>query len=300
MSHSRLAVERADGFAEVVPEDKYRIVAALQERGHIVAMTGDGVNDAAALRRADAGIAVSGATDAARAASDIVLLAPGLSTIVEAIYRSREVFQRMKNYSIYRITETIRVVCFVTLTIVVFGFFPVTPVQVVLLAILNDAAILAIAYDRVLPSARPDRWDLTEVLTIAAVLGVVGVVSTFGLAWISHAPLSLGHGEIRTLVYLKLSVSGHLTVFLARTRGPFWSHRPATILLVAVLGTQLLATAIAVSGTLMTPIGWSLVGLAWAWAVAEFLLLDPIKLLAYRGLRARGLSATATPATYAP
>ena len=294
------AVERSDGFAEVVPEDKYRIVAALQERGHIVGMTGDGVNDAAALRRADAGIAVSGATDAARAASDIVLLAPGLSTVVEAIYRSREVFQRMKNYSIYRITETIRVVCFVTLTIVVFGFFPVTPVQVVLLAILNDAAILAIAYDRVLPSSRPDRWNLTEVLTIAAVLGVVGLASTFALAWVSHGPLALGLGEIRTLVYLKLSVSGHLTVFLARTRGPFWSHRPATVLLVAVVGTQLLATAIALSGTLMTPIGWSLVGLAWGWAVAEFLLLDPIKLLAYRGLRARGLSATATPATHEP
>ncbi len=167
-------VEAADGFAQVVPEDKYRIVRALQGHSHIVGMTGDGVNDAAALRRADAGIAVSGATDAARAASDIVLLAPGLSTIVEAIYRSREVFQRMKNYAIYRITETIRVVCFVTLTIVVFGFFPVTPVQVVLLAILNDAAILSIAYDRVRPSPRPERWNLTEMLAIATVLGASG------------------------------------------------------------------------------------------------------------------------------
>ena len=251
-------------------------------------MTGDGVNDAAALRRADAGIAVAGATDAARAASDIVLLAPGLSTIVEAIYRAREVFQRMKNYAIYRITETIRVVCFVTLTIVALEFFPVTPVQIVLLAILNDAAILSIAYDRVRPSAQPERWDLTEVLTIAAVLGAVGMLSTFALVWVGHDGLVLSEPLLRTLVYLKLSVSGHLTVFLARTRGPFWSIRPAGVLLAAVVGTQILATVIALTGFLMAPISWGLVGLAWGWAAAEFLLLDPIKLWAYAALRRRG------------
>jgi H+-transporting ATPase len=285
------AVERADGFAEVVPEDKYRIVRALQEHEHIVAMTGDGVNDAAALRRADAGIAVSGATDAARAASDIVLLAPGLSTIVDAIYRSREVFGRMKNYAIYRITETIRVVCFVTLTIVVLGFFPVTPVQVVLLAILNDAAILSIAYDRVRPSSRPERWDLSEVIIIAAVLGIVGMLSTFALVLISQDAVGLDEATLRTLVYLKLSVSGHLTVFLARTRGPFWSTRPAGILVLAVVGTQVLATIIALTGFLMAPIGWGLVALAWGWAVLEFLLLDPIKLLTYGALRRQGRAA---------
>ncbi|MFR9798771.1 plasma-membrane proton-efflux P-type ATPase [Streptomyces sp. MS06] len=286
-------VEQADGFAEVVPEDKYRIVSALQEHGHIVGMTGDGVNDAPALHRADAGIAVYGATDAARAASDIVFLAPGLSTIVEAVHRSREVFRRMKNYAIYRVTETIRVVLFVTATIVVFAFFPVTPIQVVLLAILNDAAILSIAYDRVRPSSRPERWDLTEVMSIAAVLGLFGLVSTFVLVWVTHLPLDLADGDVRTLIYLKLSVSGHLTVFLARTRGPFWSYRPSWILLGAVVGTQILATAIALTGFLMQPIGWSLVGLAWGWAVLEFLLLDPIKLVAYRTLERHGKAAAA-------
>jgi H+-transporting ATPase len=292
-AHLADTVACADGFAQVVPEDKYRIVEALQKRGHIVAMTGDGVNDAPALRRADAGIAVSGATDASQAASDIVLLAPGLSTIVEAIHRAREVFERMRNYAIYRITETIRVVVFVTLTILVFAFFPVTPIQVVLLAILNDAAILSIAYDRVLPSSRPARWDLTEVLVLAAVLGIVGTISTFGLVWLTHIPGHIPDTQVRTLIYLKLSVSGHLTVFLARTRGPFWSHRPAWILLVAVIGTQILATAIARTGFLMQPIGWSLVGLAWGWALVEFLLLDPIKLLTYHNLRRHGMAARA-------
>ncbi len=281
-------VESADGFAQVVPEDKYRIVKALQARGHIVGMTGDGVNDAPALSRADAGIAVSGATDAARAAADIVLLAPGLSVIVEAIHRAREVFRRMTNYAIYRITETIRVVLFVTLAIVVFNFFPLTPTQIVLLAILNDAAILTIAYDRVRPSSRPERWDLTEVLSIATVLGLAGVVESFSLVAFAVGPLGVGHAEVQTLMYLKLSVAGHLTLFVARTRGRLWSDPPpARIVLIAVIGTQILATLIAASGLLMKPLRWELVALAWGYAIVWILLLDQIKLWAYSILERR-------------
>ncbi len=277
-------VEEADGFAQVVPEDKYRIVAALQAGGHIVGMTGDGVNDAPALARADAGIAVSGATDAARAAADIVLLAPGLSVIVDAIHRAREVFRRMTNYAIYRITETIRIVLFVTLSIAAFDFFPVTPIQIVLLAILNDAAILTIAYDRVQPSPRPERWDLREVLSIATVLGLAGVIESFSLVAIAIGPLGVSHAEAQTLMYLKLSVAGHLTLFVARTRGRLWSYRPATVLLVAVLGTQLLATVIAVSGLFMHPLSWKLAALAWGYAIVWILLLDQVKLWAYAWL----------------
>lgn len=280
-------VEAADGFAQVVPEDKFRIVAALQARGHIVGMTGDGVNDAPALSRADAGIAVSGATDAARAAADIVLLSAGLSVIVEAIQRAREVFRRMANYAIYRITETIRVVLFVTLSIVAFDFFPVTPIQIVLLAILNDAAILTIAYDRVKPSPRPERWDLREVLAIATVLGIAGVVESFSLVGIAVGPLGIGHDEVQTLMYLKLSVAGHLTLFVARTRGRLWSYRPAWIVLVAVLGTQILATAIAVSGLLMDPLRPALAALAWGYAIVWILALDQVKLWTYDWLDRR-------------
>jgi H+-transporting ATPase len=281
-------VEAADGFAQVVPEDKHRIVSALQARGHIVGMTGDGVNDAPALSRADAGIAVSGATDAARAAADIVLLSPGLSVIVEAIHRAREVFRRMSNYAIYRITETIRVVLFVTLSIVVFDFFPVTPIQIVLLAILNDAAILTIAYDRVQASPRPERWDLHEVLTIATVLGLAGVVESFSLVAIAVSAFGISHPEVQTLLYLKLSVAGHLTLFVARTRGRLWSYRPATILLVAVIGTQVLATLIAAFGLLMEPLRWELVAFAWGYAIVWILFLDQIKLWTYEMLERRG------------
>ena len=143
------SIEKADGFAQVFPEHKFHIVDVLQQRGHIVGMTGDGVNDAPALKKADCGIAVSGATDAARAAASIVLLTPGLSVIIDAIKESRKIFQRMNSYAIYRIAETLRVLLFMTLAILVFNFYPVTAVMIVMLALLNDGAILSIAYDNV-------------------------------------------------------------------------------------------------------------------------------------------------------
>lgn len=282
--HFASLVEAADGFAQVVPEDKYRIVEALQREGHIVAMTGDGVNDAPALRRADAGVAVVGATDAARAAADIVLLAPGLSVIVEALHMSREIFRRMTNYAIYRIAETMRVVVFIAVAIVASGFFPLTASMVVLLALMNDAAILSIAFDHVKASPFPERWNMREVITISSVLGGVGVIESMSLLYVGQHVFGMDHDLLRTLLYLKLSVAGHLTVFVARTRGPFWTIRPANILLVAVVGTQLLATGIAVGGFLMASLAWIYVLLAWAWALAWFFMLDAAKLVAYRVL----------------
>jgi H+-transporting ATPase len=281
-------VEDADGFAQVVPEDKYRIVDALQRAGRIVAMTGDGVNDAPALRRADAGVAVSGATDAARAAADIVLLAPGLSVIVDALRLSRQIFRRMTNYAIYRITETIRIVVFVTVAILALGFFPVTAAQVVLLALLNDAAIISIAVDRVRPDPSPERWEMREVLTIASLLGLVGVVESFSILLIGDRVLGMGHDELRTLVYLKLSVAGSLTLYVARTRGPFWSIRPAGVVLAAVTGAEIAATLIAHFGLLMTALPWPYVGLAWAWALVWMFALDGAKIVAYRRARLAG------------
>jgi H+-transporting ATPase len=276
------AIERADGFAQVFPEHKYHIVDVLQQRGHIVGMTGDGVNDAPALKKADAGIAVAGATDAARAASDIVLLLPGLSVIIDAIKEARKIFHRMTNYAIYRIAETIRVLLFLTLSIMVFNFYPVTAIMIVLLAILNDGAILSIAYDNVRYFNRPETWNMRSVLAIATVLGIVGMVQSFGLFYLGDSVFHLSRETIQSLIYLKLSVAGHLTVFVARTRGPFWSVKPARILVAAVVGTQLVATFIAVYGLFMAPLGWAWAGIVWAYALAWFFVNDRVKLLAYR------------------
>jgi H+-transporting ATPase len=276
------SIEDADGFAQVFPEHKYHIVDVLQKRGHIVGMTGDGVNDAPALKKADCGIAVSGATDAARAAAAIVLLTPGLSVIIDAIKESRRIFQRMNSYAIYRIAETLRVLLFMTLAILVFNFYPVTAVMIVMLALLNDGAILSIAYDNVHYKNQPEAWNMRMVLGISTILGIIGVVSAFGLFYLAERVFHLDRIHIQTLMYLKLSVAGHLTIFLTRTRGPFWSIRPARILWVAVLGTQIIATLIAVYGLFMTPLGWGWALFVWGYALAWFLVNDRVKLLAYR------------------
>jgi H+-transporting ATPase len=276
------SIENADGFAQVFPEHKFHIVDILQKCGHIVGMTGDGVNDAPALKEADCGIAVSSATDAARAAASIVLLTPGLSVIIDAMKESRKIFQRMNSYAIYRITETLRVLFFMTLAILVFNFYPLTAVMIVMLVLLNDGAILSIAYDNVHYKDKPEAWNMRMVLGISTVLGLIGVAAAFGLFYLGERVFHLDRAHIQTLMYLKLSVAGHLTIFLTRTRGPFWSIRPARILWIAVLGTQAVATLIAVYGLFMTPLGWGWAAFVWGYALAWFLVNDRVKLLAYR------------------
>jgi len=275
-------IEKADGFAQVFPEHKYHIVDALQQAGHIVGMTGDGVNDAPALKKADAGIAVSGSTDAARTASAIVLLAPGLSVIVDAMRESRRIFRRMNSYAVYRIAETIRVLLFMTLSILVFKFYPVTAVMIVLLALLNDGAILSIAYDNAKVSAKPEKWEMQRVLGVATTLGIAGVIASFGLFYLGEHVFKLSREMIQTFMYLKLSVAGHMTIFVTRTPKPFWSERPSWALLGAVIGTQIVATLVAVYGLFMTPIGWSWAALVWGYAFAWFLVNDRVKLAAHR------------------
>jgi len=281
-AQSAEAIEKADGFAQVFPEHKFHIIDVLQKHGHIVGMTGDGVNDAPALKKADCGIAVSGATDAARAAASIVLLAPGLSVIIDAIKESRRIFQRMNSYAMYRVAETLRVLLFMTLSILVFNFYPLTAVMIVMLALLNDGAILSIAYDNGHYKDKPEAWNMHLVLGVSTVLGVIGVVSAFGLFYLGERVFHIDRAHIQTLMYLKLSVAGHLTIFLTRTRGPFWSIRPARVLWVAVLGTQALATLIAVYGLFMAPLGWGWALFVWGYALAWFLVNDRVKLLAYR------------------
>jgi H+-transporting ATPase len=283
-------VEAADGFAQVFPEHKFEIVKALQERGHIVGMTGDGVNDAPALKQADTGIAVSGATDAARAAADLVLTEPGLSVIVRAVEEARKIFERMNSYAIYRITETIRIMFFVTAAMIAFNFYPITAVMIILLALLNDLPILTIAYDNTWLEPKPVRWEMRRVLAVATVLGLIGVIETFGLLLIGKMLLNLNEGQIQSFIYLKLAVAGHLTLFVARTKRPFLSEpHPAGVLVAAVLFTQALAALIVGFGIFVVPIPWSYVGLVWIYCLVWVFIEDRAKLHVYHHLAFTGM-----------
>jgi H+-transporting ATPase len=282
-------VESADGFAQVFPEHKYDIVELLQGKGHIVGMTGDGVNDAPALKKADAGIAVAGATDAAKSAAAIVLTKPGLSVIIDAIKESRKIFQRMNSYAIYRIAETIRVLFFVTISIIIFNFYPVTAIMIVLLALFNDAPIMAIAYDNVRYSSQPEKWNMRVVLGIATLLGMVGVISSFIIFYLGLEVFHLNQEMLQSFIFLKLAVAGHLTIFLTRTRKNFWSIKPSKQLFWSAVITKVLATLVVVYGLFITPLGWNLALFVWGYALVAFVITDYIKLGFYRLLDHRDL-----------
>ncbi len=276
-------IDAADGYAEVFPEHKYKIVKALQAGGHIVGMTGDGVNDAPALKRADCGIAVSGATDAARAASDLVLTAKGLAVITAAISEARKIFERMNSYAIYRISETIRVLLFMTLTIVLFNFFPVTAVMIVLIAVLNDFPIMMIAYDNTIVAPSPVRWDMERVLTVSSVIGVIGVFASFGLFLMAEKYFHMARPIVQSLMFLTLLVAGHLTIYITRSAGTFWARPwPNWRLVVACEATQVIGTLAAVYGWFMTPLGWKYALVVWGYALVWFVLTDMVKIEVYR------------------
>jgi len=284
-------IERVDGFAQVFPEHKYKIVELLQAAGHIVGMTGDGVNDAPALKKADAGIAVAGAMDAAKSAADIVFTLPGISVIIDAIEESRKIFQRMNNYAVYRIAETIRVLIFLTLSILIFNFYPVTAIMIVLIALLNDGPIMTIAYDNVKIARRPVRWNMSEVLVLATYLGLIGVVASFALFFIADRLLHFDRITIQTFMFLKLTVAGHLTIFLTRTgKYHFWEPPyPSKLLFWSAVSTKVLATLLAVYGVFMTPIGWKLAGFVWAYALIAFVITDYLKVYLFRWIDLRGI-----------
>ncbi|MBC7228811.1 MAG: plasma-membrane proton-efflux P-type ATPase [Actinobacteria bacterium] len=279
-------VEAADGFAQVFPEHKYRIVELLQSRNHIVGMTGDGVNDAPALKKADAGIAVAGATDAAKSAAAIVLTLPGLSVIIDAIRESRKIFQRMTSYAVYRIAETIRVLFFITLAILIFNFYPLTPIMIVLLALLNDIPIMMIAYDNAKVYPQPERWNMRDVLSIATFIGFIGLIFSFGLYLAAKQWLHLDGDTIQTLMFLKLAVGGHFTIYLTRSgKLPFWAKPyPSWRLILAAESTQVVATFFAVYGILMYPVGWSKALLVWAYVIVAFFITNFVKERFYRWL----------------
>ena len=276
-------IEKANGFSQVLPEDKYFIIDKLQKGKHIVAMTGDGVNDAPALKKSDVGIAVSGASDAAQASADLVLLAPGLSVISHAITLSRKTFERMKGYAIFRIAETTRIILFMALSIIIFNFYPITTVMIVVLALLNDIPIMMIAYDNAPSSNTPLNWNMKEVLSVSAVLGIAGVVSSFLLFYwlqVNNFPLAI----IQTILFVKLDVAGHSTIYLTRTgKKHFWEKPyPSLKFFLPAFSSRIIGTLIALFGIFMTALSWQYVLYIWIYAIVWWFINDFIKVQTYK------------------
>ncbi|XP_048136526.1 ATPase 11, plasma membrane-type-like isoform X2 [Rhodamnia argentea] len=298
-------IEKADGFAGVFPEHKFEIVKRLQARKHICGMTGDGVNDAPALKKADIGIAVADATDAARSASDIVLTEPGLSVIISAVLTSRAIFQRMKNYTIYAVSITIRIVLGFMLLALIWKFdFP--PFMVLIIAILNDGTIMTISKDRVKPSPLPDSWKLAEIFTTGIVLGSYLAMMTVIFFWAAYktnffprvfaVPTleKTAHHDFRKLasaIYLQVSTISQALIFVTRSRSWSYVERPGLLLVVAFVIAQLIATLIAVYANwgfaAIEGIGWGWAGVIWLYNIICYIPLDFIKFLIRYALSGR-------------
>merc|ERR1712100_690250 len=286
-------IEKADGFAGVFPEHKYEIVKKLQEKKHICGMTGDGVNDAPALKKADIGIAVADATDAARSASDIVLTEPGLSVIISAVLTSRAIFQRMKNYTIYAVSITIRIVLGFMLVALIWKF-DFSPFMVLIIAILNDGTIMTISKDRVKPSPVPDSWKLKEIFATGVVLGTYMAVMTVVFFYLASdtdffsntfkvRSIRGNTDELTAALYLQVSIISQALIFVTRSRSWSFLERPGILLFGAFLIAQLLATIIAVYAhwgfARIHGIGWGWAGVIWIFSLVTYFPLDILKFI---------------------
>ena len=286
-------IEKANGFAEVYPEHKFEIVKTLQRKRHIVGMTGDGVNDAPALKQADVGIAVSNATDAARQAADLVLTDSGLDVICHAIAESRKTFGRMKSYMLYRMAETFRLLLFLLLAMLVFQEHPLTAIMVILIALLNDIPIMMIAYDKMRVHSHPINWNIKELLTISIGFSIVGVISTFGLFWIGKAfwfthiaDPKLQFGYLQTLAFMAILCGGNLTIYLTRNIGSLWQKPlPEWKFFLSTVISLVIGTLVSVYGLGsgdFVGIGWKYVGFSWAYILCWFVITIFVKQLLYK------------------
>ena len=285
-------IEHANGFSEVYPQHKFEIVKVLQHKKHIVGMTGDGVNDAPALKQSDVGIAVSDATDAARQAADLILTDSGLNVIYYAVAEARRIFGRMKSYMLYRMAETFRLLLFLLMSMLVFNEHPLTAIMIILIALLNDIPIMMISYDHMRVHSHPIQWNIKEILLISIGISVIGVISTFGLFWMGQAYWFVGldptskFASLQTLAFMGILCGGNLTIYITRNIGSLWQRPfPEWKFFLSTLFSLIIGTLISVYGLHsddFVGIGWKYVGLSWVYILVWFYITMVIKSLIYR------------------
>ncbi|MGD0643920.1 MAG: plasma-membrane proton-efflux P-type ATPase [Candidatus Bathyarchaeia archaeon] len=273
-------VEKSDGFAEIYPAGKYQIVRGLQADRHVVGMTGDGINDAAALKQAEVGIAVSNATDVAKGAASVVLTEPGLTNILGLVTTGRMIYQRIVTWILNKIVKTFQIVLFVVLAFILTGLFVVNAFQVVLLLFLVDFVTISLATDNVRPSEKPETWNIAALVKASVVLGIFIVVESLGLLYLGLKYLALSNtAQLNTFVFDMLLFGGLFTIFVVRERSNFWKSKPSKPLLAAILVDILISSLISVigiPGLASIPLPYVILVLAWFFAFG-ILLNDQIK-----------------------
>ncbi len=261
------AFNNVSAFAEILPNDKYEIVKAFRTN-NVVASTGDGINDLPPLRAANVGIAVAGAVSALKSMADIVLLGQGISVIQDAILESRKIFVRLYNYSVYRISESFRLVITILILGIMYGFYPLEPLQLILLAFLNDLPIISLAVDRVKISGKPSEIKTKQRLALSMLFGSVGVFNSILMFLLMRNVLHLSLPIVQTMFFLKLAVSGHSLIFVAHTKERWFKFLPSKQVIIATVSTQIIATALAITGFLMpTKISVIAAIVVWLWAL---------------------------------
>lgn len=277
--------EQCDIFARVLPEEKHAIVAALQTAGHVTGMTGDGVNDAPALRQAELGIAVASATDVAKAAAGVVLTDPGLEGVLSVVAAGREVHRRMLTYILNKVVKTLEIVVFLTLGLWFTHGFVISSPLIVLLLFANDFVTMSIAADRTLPASRPQRWQVGQLISAAAVLAAVSLVFSLSLYATTRSRLGLDPAQMQTLVFLLLVFTTQANVYVLRTDGRIGSLAPSRVLVVASVSAVSIVSGMAASGTLMAAVPITLIGMLLVAVTVFAFVLDAIKGVVFRHSR---------------
>ena len=269
-------------FAEILPEDKFHLVQQAK-KFFIVASNGDGVNDLPAIKAANVGIAVKNAVTALKATADIVLLSDGISVIRDAIIESRKIFERLYTYSLYRISESLRLIITITVLGILYRVYPLTALQIIVIALLNDIPIISLASDRVNIANRPAKINAKSRFTLSSLYGFVGIVESLVLFFIIRNILHLDWGIIQTMYFLKLTVSGHMLIYVAHTKQRWWKFLPGKGVIWATSLTQLVSTLLALTGFLMpSNIPIIFVILVWIWSFGWMQIAEIVKVLHQR------------------